>query len=174
LFINGNPAEIGASILCFDKNTIRQFLENKNDNWFYECDGPFLTETDPITGEEIVTNDRSMRSIVNFPYIKIFLNEEGLTGFVPLIQIRKLLSSNHKVYYIYPMIENGTQKMISHTVSWQNAYGPPQNRNNISANHCQAGSNILIYTLKVCRDPERCVKSIISQPAETSDERDER
>jgi ankyrin repeat protein len=160
LFINGNPSQIGASILCFDKNTIRQFLENKNDNWFYECDGPFLTETDPITGEEIVTNDRSMRSIVNFPYIKIFLNEEGLTGFVPLIQIRKLLSSNHKVYYIYPMIENGTQKMISHTVSWQNAYGPPGNVDYYGANHCQSGSNILIYTLKVCRDPERCVRSI--------------
>ena len=160
LFINGNPAEIGVSILCFDKNTIRQFLVNKNDNWFYECNGPFLTEINPVTGERIITNDRTMSSIVNFPYIKIFLNEEGLTGFVPLNQIRKLLSSSYKVYYIYPMLENGTQKMISHTVSWQNAFGPAENRNFVNANHCQSGSNILIYTLKVCRDPERCVRSI--------------
>jgi hypothetical protein len=58
------------------------------------------------------------------------------------------------------MIENGTQKMISHTVSWQNAYGPPGNVDYYGANHCQSGSNILIYTLKVCRDPERCVRSI--------------
>jgi len=169
LFINGNPSEIGASIICYDKNTIRRFLENKNDNWFYECDGPFLTlrdtitgevVRDTITGEEIITNDRSMSSIVNFPYIKIFLNEEGLTGFLPLTQIRKLLSSNHKVYYIYPMIENGSPKMISHTVSWKLAYGFPTNQDFWGANHCQGGTNILIYTLKVCRDPERCVRSI--------------
>jgi len=101
-----------------------------------------------------------MSSIVNFPYIKIFLNEEGLTGFLPLTQIRKLLSSNHKVYYIYPMIENGSPKMISHTVSWKLAYGFPTNQDFWGANHCQGGTNILIYTLKVCRDPERCVRSI--------------
>lgn len=184
LFINGNPSEIGASILCYDKNTIRQFLENKNDNWFYECDGPFLTlrdtitgevVRDTITGEEIITNDRSMSSIVNFPYIKMFLNEEGLTGFLPLTQIRKLLSSNHKVYYIYPMIENGSQKMISHTVSWKLAYGFPTNQDFWGANHCQEGTNILIYTLKVCRDPERCVRSVINaSPTTSSASTDER
>jgi hypothetical protein len=31
----------------------------------------------------------------------------------------------------------------------------------MSANHCQVGSNLLVYKLKVCRDPEMCVRSIL-------------
>jgi hypothetical protein len=104
-----------------------------------------------------------MSSFVDYPYLKIFINDEGLLGFIPLIQIRKILVSEYRVYYINPLLdENGNQKMITHTVTWQNSYGPRLNMNYQSANHCQRGSNILIYTLKVCRDPERCILSIMT------------
>lgn len=151
LFINGNPNEIGTSIICFSKDYLTQFISNKNDNWFYECNGRLLE-----------CGSRSM-SFINYPYLKIFINDDGLTGFVPLIQVQKILQSNYKIYYINPMLDrDGTQKMITHTATWQNSYGPIESINYLSANHCQAGSNILVYNLKVCRDPERCIRSIMS------------
>jgi hypothetical protein len=58
-------------------------------------------------------------------------------------------------------LENIQEYYKSLTATWQNSYGPIQNRNYVSANHCQDGSNILIYTLKLCRDPERCIRSIV-------------
>ena len=153
LFINGDPNTLGSSILCFSKDYLKQFIENKNDNWFYECNGDFLKPPHE--------RDRSMSSFIDYPYIKIFINEDGLNGFVPLIQIKKILESNHRIYYINPMLDSdGTQKNITHSVTWQNSYGPRSNRNYVSANHCQAGSSILIYTLKICKDPERCVRSL--------------
>ena len=151
LFINGNPAE-EADILCFEKSYIRAFYEDKNNNWFYECTGPFIRGT----------NDRAMSSFGDIAYIKIPIDSSGLTAFIPKVQIEKILLSSHKVYYINPMLENGIQKMITHSVSWQNSYGPQHFRNFVSANHCQSGSSILIYTLKVCRDPEKCVRSIFT------------
>ena len=39
-----------------------------------------------------------------------------------------------------------------------NAFGP--NPNWVSANHCQVVSKLLVYKLKICRDPERCLKSL--------------
>ena len=92
-------------------------------------------------------------------YIKIPLNSDGLNGFVPLIQLKKLLLSSNKIFYIYPYLENGVQKIITHSTTWKNAYGPEPDW--ISANHCQSGSSILVYTLKLCRDPVRCIKSTL-------------
>ena len=155
LFINGNPTDED-NILCFEKSYIRAFYEDKNNNWFYECTGPFIRDRNGI-----LTNDRSMSSFGNTTYIKIPIDSSGLTGFIPKVQIKKILLSSYKVYYINPMLENGIQKMITHSVSWQNSYGPRNRINFVSANHCQSGSSILIYTLKVCNDPERCVRSII-------------
>ena len=151
LFINSKPDNGVYDIFCFEKSYIQNILNNKNDNWFYECDGPFIAGAD----------DRTMSSFVNFPYIKIPLNMEGLNGFIPLNQIRSILTTNNKVYYIYPFLVNGVQKMITHSVSWQNSYGPQYQRDFVSANHCQGGSSILIYNLKVCRDPELCARSFL-------------
>ena len=152
LFINNQPDNGLYDMFCFEKSYIQNILNNKNGNWFYECNGPFIRGT----------NDRSMNSFINFPYIKLPLNNEGLNGFIPLNQIRSILSSDNKVYYIYPFLQNGSQKMITHSVSWQNSYGPLSQRDFVSANHCQSGSSILIYNLKVCKDSERCVRSFLT------------
>ena len=156
LFIKGNPS-VEPEILCFEKSYLRSFLENKDDNWFYECTGPFIRDRNGI-----LTNDRSMNSFGNTAYIKIPINSYGLNCFIPKVQIEKILLSSHKVYYINPMLENGIQKMITHSVSWQNSYGPRNRRNFVSANHCQSRSGIIIYNIKVCKDPERCVRSIFT------------
>ena len=148
LFISTGPSN-EFDVLCFEKNYIENILSNKNDNWFYECIGPIIGET----------NDRSMSILNPESYIKIPLNSDGLNGFVPLIQLKKLLLSSNKIFYIYPYLENGVQKIITHSTTWKNAYGPEPDW--ISANHCQSGSSILVYTLKLCRDPVRCIKSTL-------------
>ena len=152
LFINSSGVNGVYDMFCFEKSYIRNILNNKNDNWFYECNGPIIPGT----------NDRRMTSFVDFPYIKIPIDTDGLTGFIPILKIQQILTSNKKVYYINPMLENGIQKMITHSVTWQNSLGPRNQMDLVSANHCQAGSSILVYTLKICKDAERCVRSIIA------------
>jgi hypothetical protein len=148
LLVNKSP-DNSFDALCFEKEYINQILNNKNDNWFYECNGSFIDDT----------NDRSMNSFINFPYLKIPISSEGLNAFIPVTQIKALLNQDNKIYYIVPKLEDGVQKMITHTVSWQNSYGPPQYRNFVSANHCQSGSSILVYDLQICKNPSKCVKS---------------
>ena len=101
-------------------------------------------------------------------YIKMPANETGkrdvLNAFIPLVQLKKILKRNHKIYYIE------FEKDITHSIGWKNSFGPSRHANWVGANHCQGGSNILLYTLKVCRDPVRCIKSLSEwgRPAATS------
>lgn len=150
LFINKGPNNM-FDILCFEKSYIENIINDKNGNWFYECTGSLIG----------TTNDKPMNQYGTDTYIKMPIDTTGFVGYIPLVQLRTLLRENNRIYYIYPLMDGDLQKMLTHTIGWQNSYGPVQNRNIMSANHCQAGSNALIYTLKLCRDPEMCIKSII-------------
>jgi hypothetical protein len=141
LFINRGSTN-DFDILCFQKSYIQNIIRDINNTWFYECTGQYSR-------------------FIDVPYIKIPIDNTGLNGFIPLSQLVTLLSRNNRIYYIYPLLENGVQKMIPLTATWQNSYGPIENRRYVSANHCQDGSNILIYTLKLCTNPERCIRSIV-------------
>ena len=141
LFINPNQ-----DIICYEKSYIETILDDKN-NWFYECTGHHL-ENDDMS----ILFDRNE----NNAFIKLPLYIDGLNGFIPLIQVMKLLGSNDRIYYIYP----DNDKDITHSISWVNAFGSTEHTDWIGTNHCQRGSNLLVYKLKICRDPEMCVKSI--------------
>jgi len=83
-----------------------------------------------------------------------------MNGFISAREILEVLNSDRQAYYIEPALdEDGIQKMATHSISHNNVFG--NNPNFVSANHCQGGSSILIYTLKVCRNPETCIRSII-------------
>jgi hypothetical protein len=150
LFINKGPNNI-FDILCFEKSYIENIINDKNGNWFYECTGNLIENT----------NDKPMAPFGTDTYIKMYIDDTGFVGYIPLVQLKTLLRENNRIYYIYPLMDGDSQKMLTHTIGWQNSYGPVQNRNIMSANHCQSGSNALIYTLKLCKDPERCIKSIL-------------
>ena len=175
LFINKGSSPLGSNfdILCFEKSYIEYMLSDST-HWFYECQGDFLP---PLEGQDPNTDhlDKPMSGSDPNPYIKIPIDDKGLNGFIPLIQLEKLLKSDNKIYYIYPYLdEDGVPKMITHSIGWKVAYGPPQNigRAMVSANHCQYGSSILVYTLKLCKDPERCIKSLADpRPTVLSSER---
>ena len=130
-------------ILCYEKSYITNILRNKG-NWFYECIGDLLDNGDRVMnfGNE------------NDAYIKLPLYKDGLNGFIHLSQITRLLQSDNRIYYVYP----DNDKDITYSANWDNAFGT--NPNWVSANHCQVGSKLLVYKLKICTDPERCLRSL--------------
>jgi hypothetical protein len=136
-------------ILCYEKSYIESILNNKN-NWFYECIGRLLD-----SGNRTIQVGNE-----NDAYIKLPIYKDGLNGFIHLSQVIRLLESDNRIYYVYP----DNDKDITHSISWKNAFGPDHMRNWISANHCQVGSKLLVYKLKICRDPERCLRSLPPQP----------
>lgn len=146
LFIHNSSTD---DILCYEKSYIENILNNK-DNWFYECIGRLLDNGNRAIN---VGNE-------NDAYIKLPIYKDGLNGFIHLSQVIRLLESDNRIYYVYP----DNDKDITHSISWKNAFGPDHLRNWISANHCQLGSKLLVYKLKICRDPERCLRSLPPQP----------
>jgi hypothetical protein len=138
-------------ILCLDKNYIEYMVNNKNGNWFYECTGNIIPGT----------NNKPMGQFGTEAYVKISHPQGLFNAYIPLVQLKTLLRKDNRIYYIYPLMEGNSHKKLTHTIGWQNSYGPSQNRNIVSAYHCQSGTEAPIYTLKLCRDPERCIKSII-------------
>lgn len=144
LFINKGSETLveNFEILCFSYDDLNRIYRDKS-NWFYECIGKL--------------NYNYTQTI----YLKIPIDRSGMNGFVPLNKIRKVLEKNYRIYYIVPSeSEPGIQKMVNYSITWQNAYGPENRRNYVSANHCQEGSNILIFDIKVCKNPENCIISL--------------
>ena len=129
------------SLLCFTKTNLRNALKNRNDNIFYECDGKVN-----------VFGAKDINPIMNKPYLKFPVNASGLNGFVPRGDVARLLRSKEKVFYVVPKVdEENNQIMISHTVSHKNTSDDSDDHDRfVSSNHCQAGSSILLYTIKVC------------------------
>ena len=141
-------------IMCYERDSIKNMMEDK-DNHFYECKGNLIQGT----------NDRTMGTYNSekYFYIKFPVNIDGLNGFFAEDIISNAYHSrNINIFYIIPELDDdGIQKSFTHSVSWQNAYGPIEDRNFVSANHCQHGSNILLYTLAICTNTETCVKSFL-------------
>jgi uncharacterized protein YjbI with pentapeptide repeats len=130
--------------ICYDLESMKQLYNNKSTGWFYECTGDMIKDT----------NNKRMGSFGTTPYVKIPINLSGFNAFVPADQVLSLImhviEDNIKVFYIAPHLDaEGTQQMITHTSSHKNT--DPATANYVSANHCQAGSSILIYDIKLCK-----------------------
>ncbi len=108
---------------------------------FYECTGRFKRDTLP-DGRTVELRDKVIGPIDETPYVKI-LGVGGINIFIDIKEVNALLNSTERIFYAYP------KKEITHSISWNNIYG--RNPDYISAYHCQNGSNLTIYTLKVCK-----------------------
>jgi len=140
LFIHKSSLD---EILCYEKRTIEKQLNDKA-NWLYECKGNLFAD-----------GSRGMQfGDENDAYIRLPIYADGLNGFIHLSEVRKLLRSNNRIYYLYL----DEDKNITHSMFWDNVFG--YNRDFVAANHCQLGSKVLVFKLKICRDPERCLRSL--------------
>ena len=161
ILINKGSADGDIDIIGYSKEQIRNLISDKS-NWFYECTGDPETNIWIFDGQGNRTPnfDKPMGTYGDTPYIKIFINSTGyIHAFIPLIQIKKLLQSKHKIYYIE------TSGYFSHSINYDNSWyrilnpGTPPYPT-IGSNHCQYGTGITTYNLRICKNPERCIKSL--------------
>jgi len=138
------PSEIDDfKVLCFKRNYLQRIITDRKTNLFFECGGEVIPGTN---------NKRINNVIRNKAYVKMPIDPDGLLGYVPIGEISAVLESEDRVFYVFPRNDpDGNQIMITHSISWNNIYG--QNPNHVSANHCQGGTSILVYTIKKCGGP---------------------
>ena len=135
------------SASCLSKHFIERTLQNPDDNIFYECGGPMLYNGNRYPGNTIRSK----------PYVKLPI-QGGVNGYLPLNDVHHILDSEQKIFYIVPLEdEHGVHKMITHSVTHKNA-AESRIRDYVSTFHCQAGTNIMLYTVQVC-DGDGCVAS---------------
>ena len=142
LFIN-KDTDLDYDIIYYSKDDIEDIVFNKN-NWFYECTGPGLY-------------DKPIDVYGDTPYVKIPIGSDS--GYIPLIQLKKLLQSYDKIYYVY------NDYFMSHTIDYSSSWGGYPDTT--STNHCQNGSSIQSLTLKVCNNTEKCLKSLSNKTRES-------
>ena len=161
LINRGSGSESDSDILCFDRETLNTFYNDKNDGWFYPCTGNLMwNKKNDRFGTLELSNDRSAGEIFRKPYVKLPVNMEGMNAFISARELYSMIHSEKNIFYIEPKLDiHGTQISFTHTITWKNVYGEA---NWVSANHCQSGSNILVYEIKVCNNPETCIRSILN------------
>jgi hypothetical protein len=143
-------------IMCYDRSRVASMITSRS-NHFYECNGNFIPNT----------NDRSLSNIDYQTYVSFPINDSGMNGFFYLQNMDFLKKKESgRIFYIVPHMvrtEDGReeQKIITHSIDWQNAYGPVHERNFVGSNHCQYGSNIAIYKIVICTNIETCVLSLL-------------
>lgn len=131
--------------ICFTRSGIRALIEDRSSH-FVECLGP---EVDEFTG------DKGQRWIEPNPplYVRVPVNPEtGSNAFIPIENLREAISSSEeRVYCLVPLAlgdGSGVQASLSHTITEAARRGESSY---ISANHCQRGSNVLLYKFVRCR-----------------------
>ena len=160
LLINKGSADDAFDIIGYSKERIRALVSDKSE-WFYECTGSPETYIYMLDGQgrRTANFNKPMGIFGDTPYVKMTIDSQGFNGFIPLIQLKKLLQSKHKIYYIE------TSGYFSHSINYQHSWyrihnpgSPPFGT--MSSNDCQFGSGITTYNLKICKNPERCIKSL--------------
>ena len=138
-------------MICYDKKYIEHIIENKG-NWYYECKGDIL----PDGHKRMKTTRNEDKALIKIP-----IHTDGMMGYIPLIELQTLLNRDHKIYYLY------SDKTVTHSTSWVNSrrFGNRDMRTGVS--NCDDESQIFVYKLKICRNEERCLKSLGQQEFET-------
>jgi hypothetical protein len=130
------------TLFCFTREDIRTFTKDFSNNFMYECGGKLLRGP----GDKPVKANHP-----DYPHLGLPIDKDGgMKGFIPVGQVMSLIESKHQVFFIRAKMINGEQVSFSHTASWQVLFS--KNPNWVSANHCQLGSNIMVY--EICRCPD--------------------
>lgn len=114
---------------CFvwRKSLIKKSIEQKD--IFYACNGRIIPNSN---------NDRQI-SVDDKPFLKIALTQ---FFYVPLSQAKTVLGVNSKFFFLEK------RENITHSATYQVAFS--KNPDYVGAFHCQNGSNIFTYDLKIC------------------------
>jgi hypothetical protein len=142
---------------CLTRTYLKGLLEDPRNSILFECTGNFMPRTqEDIDIGETEPIDKSMGDFDRkHPYVKITIDEDGMTALVPVSELVSVVNSRESVYFIVPHYgRDGVQQSLSHTIAWVATGYPgytPAYDALISVNHCQRGSNKLVYSIKACR-----------------------
>jgi hypothetical protein len=155
IFVNAmhDPVET----LCTKRSQLKDTLDTPQDSISFECTGPY-------------TSDERLEKVRNqydrdHPYVKLTINKEGAIGVVPVSDIVSVINSKESVFFIVPHMINDqdtgvlTQQMITHSIGWGMTGSDgfrPSPTEALGAAHCQNGSNLYVYAIKVC-DSKKCI-----------------
>ena len=112
-------------------------------------------QLDKILFECIRHRGRQAINIFN-PFLKILVDASGSSGLVKLAQYREArdhhLRYGRKSMYIRPVLDSaGKPVRILRLTSFRNSGISPSSSDYFSANHCQAGTDMGLYQIIVCK-----------------------
>ena len=131
-------------IFCYTRSDLDQLLSNQSEFWFFECQGKSIPFERCIHNNNttLTCEDKSLDKIGKDVYVKIPIDLTGLNGLVHIEQILSMLSSDHQIFIL-----KNTEKSFTHTISWKNVQKNYRLYDFVSANHCQYGSNMIIFEI---------------------------
>lgn len=135
-------------VTCFQTDVlVRLYLLDKSSNWFY-----------PSIGTEYGNGNRTLQYDVNKALIGLPIDVDALKICVPVVQVQSMLMSKDRLFLVEPDLDqDGIQIMVTHSISHGAAF-PSSMLNSeafVSANHCQRGSNLMVYKLStLCDKPD--------------------
>ena len=139
------------SIECWNKNSIAQIAENPT-NVLYKC-----RDVNEYSGRRLLDmeNILSVYGFVDTSMEYIRISSKGI--YISGDDYKKLLYSNNKIFYLVEPFEK-IQRVVSKNV-YKNELlyrrgMQVQSDYLLGASHCQDGSQMLLYQIKVCGGPE--------------------
>jgi hypothetical protein len=141
------------NIFCYSYSYFKNILEDTNRH-YYKCRGNYYRNDDSmgIGNKEHYVND--------IIYVKIDLS---FPVYIPMNELESIMEISHYTpyFYIMPKLDKDTniQMEFSHTIT--KYLLESDNPNYVGEYHCQSGTNIKLYYVAVCNDPETCIKTFM-------------
>lgn len=137
VFISDNKA------VCLSNTVVQSYLDNK-DGWFYECVGDIIPNSE---------GDKPANMFDDIKYVRL-ISGTGQNVFVSYNDLYKAITSGFKLFHLV------RDRQITNSIAWKNAKNIEPDM--VGSYHCQAGSILNIYNIKVCSGPNcKYTKSLI-------------
>lgn len=127
------------TFICMSKDTLNQLVMNV-EVYMYECSGKTFANGDkPIQAKDYMD-----------PFIGIPFDVTGMNAFVSIGQVLTVLTMKTQLFYLNHI------GSVTHSASYKVLFD--KNPNYVSANHCQAGSNLITYDIMIVENNRLKIK----------------
>jgi hypothetical protein len=119
--------------MCYTKDHLQRIIEDK-DQWLYECLGR-------ETGRSARGVDKAITNFdLRYPYGLFPVGDFSVM--IPIQRLNQVVRDKHRVYH---MVKTGDiTTTITHGTLMSDG-------SHVSSNHCQGGSNLILYNLVLCK-----------------------
>jgi hypothetical protein len=117
--------------MCYTKDHLQRIITDK-DQWLYECLGR-------ETGRSARGVEKAMTNFdLRYPYGLFPVGDFSVM--IPIQRLNQVVRDKHRVYH---MVKTGD---VTNTITRGTLLGG----SHVSSNHCQGGSNNIVYNLVLC------------------------